>query len=135
MIGYEVGSDFSKLIRVSKLTNINFKIINDEVAVLSANKLIGSLKVKYWIENKGPIHQQIVLPPPNEPVESPIREIPPPANHQPQDNPHPRDTLDNREQNKREQFKAALELEMWKAEQEEIFNSQLKQKEKDTLMR
>lgn len=103
--------------------------------MLSANKLIGSLKVKYWIENKGPIHQQIVLPPPNEPVESPIREIPPPANHPPQDNHHPRDTSDNREQNKREQFKAALELEMWKAEQEEIFNSQLKQKEKDTLMR
>ena len=102
--------------------------------MLSANKLIGSLKVKYWIENKGPIHQQIVLPPPpNEPVESPIREIPPPANL-PADN-HPRDTSDNREQNKREQFKAALELEMWKAEQEEIFNSELKQKEKDTLMR
>ena len=100
--------------------------------MLSANKLIGSLKVKYWIENKGPIHQQIVLPPPNEPVESPIREIPPPAineDNQHQDNNHPRDT------NKREQFKAALELEMWKAEQEEIFNAQLKQKEKDTLMR
>lgn len=129
-----VGNCILPLQKLLPVGNTKPKVINDEVAVLSANKLIGSLKIKYWIENKGPIHQQIVLPP-NEPVESPIREIRPPAiDNSPQNN-HPCDTPCNREHNKREQFKAALELEMWKAEQEENFNSQLKQKEKDTLMR
>lgn len=39
------------------------------------------------------------------------------------------------EQEKEKQFTAALELEMWKAEQEEHFLKQLKQKEKTALIK
>ena len=39
------------------------------------------------------------------------------------------------EHEKEKQFTAALELEMWKAEQEEHFLKQLKQKEKTALLK
>ena len=39
------------------------KIISDQIAVAINNKLIGQLKIKFWLENKGPIKQQIILPP------------------------------------------------------------------------
>ena len=31
---------------------LNFKPVNDKIAVMAQNKLIGSLDVKYWVENK-----------------------------------------------------------------------------------
>ena len=73
---------------------------------------------------QGPIHQQIVVPP-QQPV------APPPI-ERPLQQPAERDL---EETNKEKQFNAALELEMWKAEQEEQFQKELKQREKATLLK
>ena len=94
----------------------------EDLAVQSANKLIGKLKVKYWIEDKGPIHQQIVLPVNNR--QSPDRQPIIPDKAEMAD-----------KNNKPAQFQAALELELWKAQQEETFEKQLKQREKETLLK
>ena len=95
------------------------------------SKLIGALDVKFWVENKGPIHQQIVVAPPPPPLIQPVQSQPHierPATQGPAER-------DMEETTKEKQFNAALELEMWKAEQEEQFNQQLKQREKATLLK
>ncbi|XP_058878442.1 centrosomal protein of 120 kDa isoform X2 [Acipenser ruthenus] len=50
----------------------------------------------------------------------PVPQSQPPQDHVPQQEPEPRETLE---------YKAALELEMWKEMQEDLFENQLKQKE------
>ena len=65
-----------------------------------------------------------MIPPKSEPLQVPTR----PENHA---MPAERDL----EHEKEKQFTAALELEMWKAEQEEHFLKQLKQKEKTALLK
>ena len=106
------------------------RVIQDDLAVQTGNKLIGTLKVKYWLEDKGPIHQQIVLPPKTQPeVTNHHTGIQPPPQRQIEQTGSP--TYDA----KSAQFQAALELEMWKAEQEEEFEIKMKFKEKNTLLK
>ena len=86
---------------------------------------VGQLTIKFWLENKGPIKQQIILPPQEPEVRIPA----------------PRMIHDIHEKEKEQmhqqkmKFKTALELELWKTQQEENFEEQLKIKEKDLLAR
>lgn len=91
----------------------------------SSNKLVGQLHVKFWLENKGPIKQQVILPPKPAPSDQ-IKSDYDAATKQ---------MAAQQEQLQKMQFKTALELELWKTDQEEQFMGQLKQKEKDLLTR
>ena len=62
----------------------------------------------------------------------PQQPVAPPPIERPLQQPAERDL---EETNKEKQFNAALELEMWKAEQEEQFQKELKQREKATLLK
>ena len=98
--------------------------MNETFAVASNNKLVGQLGVKFWLENKGPIKQQVIIPPAEKPTHDPKTEY----------EAQLRSEMETQKQNlQKMQFKTALDLELWKTEQEEQFMQQLKQKERELL--
>ena len=101
---------------------IRIKIISESIAVALNNKLVGHLNVKFWLENKGPIKQQVIIPPKDTQKENAEQIL-------------QKQQQQQQEELQKMQFKTALELELWKTQQEEQFMEQLKQKEKDLLTR
>ena len=110
------------------------KMLNEALAVFSqgGNKLIGQIKVKFWLENKGPIKQQVILPPQPEQLQKQQFER---QQQQQQIKEHQNMIGAQKKEMQEMQFKTALDLELWKSEQEEQFIKQLKIKEKDLLSR
>lgn len=89
------------------------------------NRVVGDIDVKFWLENKGPIKQQIIIPP-NE------------ASNKEEELKRLQEQMNMSMDRKREdleklQFKTALDLQLWKDEQEEEFTKYLKQREDEMI--
>jgi centrosomal protein CEP120 len=84
--------------------------------------------IKFWLENKGPIKQQIIIPPENaaRQREEEMRIMQEKMNM----------SMDKKRENlEKLQFKTALDLQLWKDEQEEEFTKYLKAKEEEMIKR
>ena len=92
------------------------------------NRVVGDVDIKFWLENKGPIKQQIIIPPEDQSKqrENDIRRMEEKMNM----------SMDRkREDLEKLQYKTALDLQLWKDEQEEEFTKYLKQKEEEMIKR
>ncbi|CAG5086327.1 Oidioi.mRNA.OKI2018_I69.PAR.g11177.t1.cds [Oikopleura dioica] len=115
------------VIPIEKLlpANMKPKIANENLAVALDNRVVGDIDVKFWLENKGPIKQQIIIPP-NE------------ASNKEEELKRMQEQMNMSMDRKREdleklQFKTALDLQLWKDEQEEEFTKYLKQREDEMI--
>jgi len=108
--------------------NMKPKIANENLAVALDNRVVGDIDIKFWLENKGPIKQQIIIPPENanKQREEDLRRMQEKMNM----------SMDKkREDLEKLQFKTALDLQLWKDEQEEEFTKYLKAKEEEMIKR
>ena len=104
------------------------QIANENLAVALDNRVVGDVDIKFWLENKGPIKQQIIIPPENaaKQREEEMRRMQEKMNM----------SMDKkREDLEKLQFKTALDLQLWKDEQEEEFTKYLKAKEEEMIKR